>query len=175
MCSLPGSLLYLVNTSTQLLAINGGSIPLRRLPLCALTDLATTYPGLFFFQLFPSCSLFFYDPKVSVKHTSLRKLERHCSKSEGQKACFRQNALNRSPSLARNITAVTSCQLKLLLNIFMKFKKLNRSLVLQRIYNSHAVKKRLGYVGLFFHKNKVQFTWRYPCVEETLKEASSSS
>lgn len=46
---LPGSLLYLVNTTMQLLTINGGSIPLRRLPLCALTDLATTYPGLFFF------------------------------------------------------------------------------------------------------------------------------
>lgn len=52
-CCLPGSLLYLVNTTTQLLAINGGSIPLRRLPLCALTDLATTYPShLFFFFTF---------------------------------------------------------------------------------------------------------------------------
>lgn len=56
---LPGSLLYLVNTTTQLLTINGGSIPLRRLPLCALTDLATTYPGLpfFFFSFTFSSSL----------------------------------------------------------------------------------------------------------------------
>lgn len=62
-CCLPGSLLYLVNTSTQLLTINGGSIPLRRLPLCALTDLATTYPGFFFFFKTFSFSLpVFYDP-----------------------------------------------------------------------------------------------------------------
>lgn len=77
-CCLPGSLLYLVNTSTQLLTINGGSIPLRRLPLCALTDLATTYPGFFSFSFsflrFLSPFLFFM-ALVSLKYMNLLKLE----------------------------------------------------------------------------------------------------
>lgn len=63
-CRLPGSLLYLVNTTAQLLAINGGSIPLRRLPLCALADLDTTYPGLLFLFFFFFFKKLFLSPSL---------------------------------------------------------------------------------------------------------------
>lgn len=99
-CCLPGSLLYLVNTTTQLLTINGGSIPLRRLPLCALTELATTYPGhpFFFFLTFSFSLPVFLLPQLSLKYMNLLKLETRCSKSEGKRVHFLPDSINLFPS-----------------------------------------------------------------------------